>query len=95
MAGARVTVTVDEGHLARVHEIVAELRRRGMEVESVLEGLGMVTGTTEDPALLVDVDGVWSVDEDQSYQIGPPGAGIQGTPDADEDRPPTTGEEIR
>lgn len=80
MAGERVTVTVDDGHLAQVREVAEALRRRGMRVESVLEGLGMVTGEADDPGSLREVEGVQSVDAQMRHDIGPPGANIQDLP---------------
>lgn len=77
MTGERVTVTVDEGHLEQVREVAEALSRRGMRVESVLEGLGMVTGEADDPAALREVEGVQSVDAQLRHDIGPPGAEIQ------------------
>jgi hypothetical protein len=80
MVGERVTVTVDEAYLARVPEVAEGLRRRGMRVESVLEGLGIVTGEADDPASLRSVDGVQSVDAQLRHDIGPPGAEVQRAP---------------
>lgn len=82
MVGERVTVTVDEAHLTRVREVAEGLRRRGMRVESVLEGLGIVTGEADDPASLRAVDGVQSVDAELRHDIGPPGAEVQRAPAA-------------
>lgn len=73
----RVTVTLDEAHLGGTQEVAEELQRRGLEVESVLESVGMITGKASDPAALREVDGVASVDEDLEYQIPAPDEEIQ------------------
>lgn len=72
-----VTVTIDEDHRSAVALISEQLQQRGMEVDSVLEGLGMVTGATQDPEMLRHVEGVESVDEGLEFQLPSPGEDIQ------------------
>ncbi|WP_122260884.1 ketohydroxyglutarate aldolase [Ornithinimicrobium cerasi] len=77
MTSRRVTVTVDDGHVDAVLDVAAELARRGMTVESVLQALGVVTGTADHPEELRDVPGVLSVDAEQDVRLAPPGADVQ------------------
>lgn len=77
MATHHVSVTVDQEHLGGVRRVAAHLAERGLEVESVLETLGIVTGTTNDPAALRAVEGVASVDRDRGVQIPPSDADVQ------------------
>lgn len=72
-----VTVTVDENHRAEVASISEQLQQRGLQVDSVLEGLGMVTGTTDDPDVLRGVHGVESVNEGLEFQLPDPDEEIQ------------------
>lgn len=72
-----VSVTVDEEHRAVLHEVVAALRGRGMQVDAVLESLGMVTGSTTDAETLRQVDGVSAVDGGVEHRIAPPGDEVQ------------------
>lgn len=72
-----VTVTIDETHRAAVSQISEQLQQRGMEVDSVLEGLGMVTGTTRDLETLRTVVGVESVDETLGFQLPDPDQNLQ------------------
>jgi hypothetical protein len=74
-----VSVTVDDGHLAALDEVVAGLRARGMQVAEVLGGIGVITGSVPDGAreALAAVDGVSSVDEQLTHQLPPPDAPIQ------------------
>lgn len=83
-------ITVDDQHLDQLDQIVAELEKAGLRVESVLYSIGQVTGCTRlaettkdsattDPARkrLTVVTGVASVDAVQHYRIQPPDAEIQ------------------
>lgn len=74
---SRVTVTVDEEHLAAMGGVVEGLRQRGLEVDTVLEGLGMVTGRTSDVDALREVEGVSTVDAELGYQLPPPDDDVQ------------------
>ena len=69
---SKVSITVDEEHLAALHEVVEALRERGMQVEAVLEGLGMVTGSAPDAETLRQVEGVSAVDAGIEHHIPPP-----------------------
>lgn len=77
MARVHVTVSVSEDHVAQIHEVAVELRARGMDVDEVLVGLGMVVGRCDDADALRDAPGVQFVDEQQSVQLPPPDADIQ------------------
>jgi hypothetical protein len=74
---SQVSITVDEEHLGSLDQVVQALRERGMHVDSVLEGLGMVTGSTPDPAALREVEGVSGVDAELEFRIPPPEDEIQ------------------
>jgi hypothetical protein len=74
---AHVSVTVDDEHLASLPEVVAALREHGMQVDDVLAGLGIVTGSTADAALLEEVEGVSGVDTQLEHRIPPPEEEIQ------------------
>ncbi|MGY1915355.1 hypothetical protein [Blastococcus sp. SYSU DS0973] len=74
-----VSVTVDDGHLAALDGVVQGLRARGMQVEQVLDGLGIITGSVQSGALgaLTSVAGVVSVDEQLTTRLPPPDAPVQ------------------
>jgi hypothetical protein len=72
-----VSVTVDEEHLADMSRVVEALRERGMQVEAVLEGLGMVTGRAPDTEVLRQVEGVSAVDAVMERHVPPPEDEIQ------------------
>ncbi len=75
----QLSVTVDDGHLPVIDAVAAHLRAHGMEVDQVLEGLGVITGSAPSAvrASLTAVEGVVSVDEQLTYQLPPPDAPVQ------------------
>ncbi|HYH25519.1 MAG TPA: hypothetical protein VD834_09250 [Blastococcus sp.] len=74
-----VSVTIDDGHLGALDGVVQGLRARGMQVEQVLDGLGIITGSVSPGAAgeLARVAGVVSVDEQLTYRLPPPDAAVQ------------------
>lgn len=73
----RLSVTVDDEHAGSILQVVEALRGRGMEVEAVLEGLGMVTGSAPDAAALLEVQGVSAVDAEVEHRLPLPDEEIQ------------------
>lgn len=76
----RVMVTLDDAGLSRVDEVVAELRRAGMDVEQVIEPVGTITGSVPLDALdaVQDVTGVDFVEPQiAAFQIPDPDDDIQ------------------
>ena len=74
---APVSVTVDDEHLESMDQVVDALKQRGMHVDSVLESLGLVTGSTPDASALREVEGVSGVDTQLEHQIAPPEDEVQ------------------
>jgi hypothetical protein len=74
-----LSVTVDDGHLPAIEDVAARLRARGMQVEQVLEGLGIITGSASSAVRnsLTAVEGVAAVDEQLTHQLPPPDAPVQ------------------
>ena len=75
----RVTVTVDEDHLARIDELADQLRVAGMQVEQVLPSVGAITGSvsTSQRQSVESMPGVAAVEDETSFKIAPPDADIQ------------------
>ena len=71
----KVTVSIDDKHLSAIHEVAANLQEQGLQVQSVLEGVGVITGSVPDEQrhTLLNVAGVTSVDPDLDVQLPPPG----------------------
>lgn len=73
-----VVITVDDAHLPSIKQVADQLRSRGMEVESVLESTGIITGSCPtDVAPLHEVPGVASVEPQGEFQLPPPDSPVQ------------------
>lgn len=74
-----VVVSVADDQLASLSEVVAGLRRAGLEVGEVLDAAGLVTGTVDEDAIeaLCAVPGVVDVERQGDYQIAPPDSDVQ------------------
>lgn len=73
------TVTVDNAHRPVIQEVAEQLRSCGLEVERVLETVGMITGSAAEArrAELEAVEGVSSVATEVRYLAPPPTSEIQ------------------
>ncbi len=72
-------MSIDDEHLTRLSSVVQELQERGLEVEQVLDGVGLVTGTVTDEHRggLALVPGVASVDGALTFQLPSPDSAVQ------------------
>jgi hypothetical protein len=75
----RVTVTIDDKHLGRLDDIADRLQGAGMQVEQVLQPIGIITGSVSPTQRhsLEDVPGVAAVEGESSFQLAPPDADVQ------------------
>lgn len=76
---AHVSVSIDDEHLSSLSDVVQALRASGLQVEQVLDGMGVVTGSVpeEQRRSLELVPGVLSVDRSLSYQLPSPDSPVQ------------------
>lgn len=74
-----ISVTVDEEHLSKVANVAETLKQSGMQVEQVLRGVGIITGTAPEgqKTALESVEGVVSVDEELQVRIPAPDQDVQ------------------
>jgi hypothetical protein len=74
-----VIVTVDDAHLARVGAVAETLRGRGLQVEQVLDEVGVISGQLPAgrPLAALRVDGVAAVEEAGVVRLPPPDAPVQ------------------
>jgi hypothetical protein len=79
MGDVAVTITVDDAHLTQIDRIATELRRKGMQIDQVLNAVGAITGSVSDDRRqdLRNVDGVESVADATTFQLPPPDSPIQ------------------
>jgi hypothetical protein len=75
----RVSVSVDDEHLAVIGAVVDALRGQGMQVDQVMDQLGIISGVAPAGAreALMGVEGVLSIDESQGFQLPPPDSPVQ------------------
>lgn len=74
-----ISVTVDEEHLSHMSNVAEMLEQSGMQVEQVLSGVGIITGTApeERKPALESVEGVASIDEELQVRIPSPDQDVQ------------------
>lgn len=75
-----VVVSVDDQHLDDIQGVASQLRDRGMQIDQILDGLGMITGSVPDEERsqsVVQVVGVASVERQVTHQLPPPDAEVQ------------------
>ncbi len=75
----RITVTIGDDQRADLDALVQRLCEAGMEVEQVLEEVGIVTGSVPESgrSRIEAVPGVISVEPETSYRLPPPESEIQ------------------
>ncbi len=77
---SHINVSIDDEHLGSIGSIARALQDKGMQVEQVLDGVGIITGSVTDERrlLLASVPGVAAiVDDSLTCQLPSPDAGIQ------------------
>ena len=74
-----VVVSVADDHLDDLGTVVTDLRRAGLQVDDVLDAVGMVTGTVAGSSVeaLESVPGVAEVELQRVNRVAPPDADIQ------------------
>ena len=74
-----VTMTIEDAALGDVHDIAEQARAAGLAVTSVLDGLGLVTGSVDRAAIpaLARIPGVSAVEPDSGIGVAPPDSPIQ------------------
>ncbi|HIK57031.1 MAG TPA: ketohydroxyglutarate aldolase [Synechococcales cyanobacterium M55_K2018_004] len=79
MAKVKITVSIAENHLNQILDVTQDLRSAGMEVEHVMDGIGVVTGAADADQIsaIAQVPGVSSVEREQSFQLPSPDSPIQ------------------
>lgn len=77
MKKVRINVTVPDATSARLKSVKAALVSQGVEVESVLEAIGIITGqVASSKASKLKVDEA-TVELEESVQLPPPDAPVQ------------------
>jgi hypothetical protein len=73
VAEKNIIVTVNDERLPEIDKVADDLASRGMKVERVMPGTGVISGSypQESLAELGGVDGVLSVEEELSAELPP------------------------
>jgi hypothetical protein len=73
-----IVVTVDDAHMSSIQEVAKRLRARGMKVQEVMEGIGIISGTYgKEASSLNRIRGVSSVEKQPRFQLPPPDSDVQ------------------
>ena len=72
-------MTVDDDHVGDVNGVAEQLKGAGMNVDQVLDAMGIITGSVpaDRRGALEQMPGVAAVEAEQTFQIAPPDADIQ------------------
>lgn len=78
-AQVRVIVSVDDTHLPNILDVAQSLRELGLDVEEVMDLVGVITGSCKPETVdtIAHMASVASVEEEQEYQLPPPDSEIQ------------------
>lgn len=79
MSQINLSITVDDAHLKQILEVAQALKSAGMNVEQVMDAVGVITGSCDEQEVetLSQVEGVLNVEPQQDYQLAPPNADVQ------------------
>jgi hypothetical protein len=79
MSTVNVTISVDNAHLEQISEITKRLQSAGMSVEQTLPTIGVISGSidSEEVNRLYQIEGVQTIEPQQSYRLPPPESEIQ------------------
>jgi hypothetical protein len=79
MPNVNLSIAVDEQYLDQMLEVAQNLQSAGMNVEQLLEKIGIITGScdSEKVEALSQVAGVSHVEISRVYKLAPPESDIQ------------------
>jgi hypothetical protein len=78
MKKLRINITVPEATPSRLKSVKASLVRQGVEVDSVLDAIGIITGKVSKSRLSsLDAGAGATVELNESVQLPPPDAPVQ------------------
>ena len=79
MSKVNLLISVDDDHMDRILEVVQGLQSAGMNVEQLMDKIGIVTGSCDSRKVeaLSQVEGVSHVEPSREYQLAPPDSDIQ------------------
>lgn len=71
MSDVQIVVSVDNEHTAQLPKVVQHLKAAGMNVESLMDKIGVIVGScdSEKVGLLSCIEGVAHVEEEKEFKI--------------------------
>lgn len=72
----RVIVSIDDRHLPRIQDVARQLTSAGLQIDQILDGLGMITGSMDESCRSTagQIPGVAAIETEGGVDIGPPGS---------------------
>jgi hypothetical protein len=79
MSKIKVSISVDDTHIAEILDVAQRLQSAGMEVEQTLPSIGVISGSIDSDQVdfLYRIAGVQHIESDRNYQLPPPDSDIQ------------------
>ncbi|MBD2665494.1 keto-hydroxyglutarate-aldolase/keto-deoxy-phosphogluconate aldolase [Richelia sinica FACHB-800] len=79
MSNVNLSIAVDENYLNQIQEVAQNLQSAGMNVEQMLDNLGIITGSCDSEKVesLSQVEGVSHVELSREYQLPSPESDLQ------------------
>jgi hypothetical protein len=79
MSQMNISVSVKDAHLATIELVSQKLQAAGMNVEHVLNNIGVISGSIDSSLMntLAQIEGVKQVEQERTYQLAPPDSDIQ------------------
>ncbi len=79
MSNVNLSIAIDDNYRERILEVSENLQSMGLNVEQLLDNLGIITGScdSEKVAAFSRVEGVAHVELSQEYKLAPPESDVQ------------------
>ena len=79
MPQLRISVCLDDEHLYKIEQVAEKLKTAGMNIEQTLSSIGIISGSVENEQLtsISQVEGVKTVEKEETYHLSPPDSNIQ------------------
>lgn len=79
MSNVNLSIAIDENHIDQILEVSQNLQSAGMNVEQLLDKLGIITGSCDSEKVesLSRVEGVSHVELSREYKLAPPESDVQ------------------
>ncbi len=79
MSQMNISISIKDTHLATIELVAQKLQAAGMNVEQVLNSIGIISGSIDSSLMssLSQIEGVKIVEQEQTYQLAPPDSDIQ------------------